>query len=179
MWGIGQFWLLNARKSWKLVGLGVLQFFQAIMDPPFFFISNENVKGWGGGRQFKKGKFKSPDTTKPFARATETAVCSVFKSDDANSLCLGLKIKLMRIDTILIWYVIASPNKCTLSCELRIINSSRIFKSIWFYPLYFEQTLLYYTFTVLWNSSVLFLFRISPFIFLRPIFAFWHCLYWV
>lgn len=111
------------------------------------------------------------------AKAIEPAVCSIFKSDAANSL--GLKIKLMRIDTfILIWYIIASPNKCTLSCELSIINLSRIFKRIWFYPLYFEQTLLCCIFTVLWNSA-LFLFRISPLIFLRLTFPFWHCLHWI
>lgn len=37
-----------------------------------------------------------------YARATEPAVCSVFKSDAANSLCLGLKIKVMRIDTLIL-----------------------------------------------------------------------------
>lgn len=129
-----------------------------MMDP--FFLSNE--MSWvGGGAEddfFKKGESLSHQIQqKPLCKSNRASCMSPFKSEATNSLCLGLKLRLVRIHVlILMRYFIASLNKYILSCELSIINSSRIFKSIQFYPLSFEQTRLYYTFTVLWDSSVLF-----------------------
>lgn len=49
-----------------------------------------------GEDNFKKARLNPQIQQNHCAEATEPVACSIFKSDAANSLCLGLKIKLMR-----------------------------------------------------------------------------------